>query len=306
MKLLNSNHTEVEWNSFFRITIALYCILNLFSFWADIPNILLENAFIKPEILDLVFDGFSPTLVDIHQYVIKAGITISFDDFVYLMIYFYLFMLGLLLIGAFTRTAAIFSFLLQITIIKSMHYYLYGADYFASMALFYCIIFPKGKFSLDYMIKEFKINETSLKWSLRLLQAHLCVIYFFSGLDKGLGINWYNGESIWRAVSAHNYNGLISLSDFDIPKFAYAVFGILTLVVETFYPFFINYSKTRKLWLILTVSMHASIIIFMGLYFFGTLMIILNVSAYYIPYLKKSNPDTSTEKTELEDQLAYE
>lgn len=307
MKFFNNSVSEIEWNSFFRISIALYCLLNLFSFWADIPNILLENAFIKPEVIDLVFDGYSPTLVDLHHYLTNLGITLAFDDFVYLVIYVYIFMLGLLLLGAFTRVAAIASFILQIIILKSMNYYLYGADYFASMALFYCIIFPKGKFSLDYMIKEFQINQLSLKWSLLLLQAHLCVIYFFSGLDKGLGINWYNGESVWRAVSGHNYNGLISLADYDLPNFIYISIGILTLITETFYPVFINYSKTRKLWLTLTISMHVSIILFMGLYFFGTLMIILNVAAYYIPYLKKDNSNASSEyEKDLENQLAYE
>ena len=306
MKSLNNPSIEIEWTSFFRISIALYCILNLFSFWGDIPNILLENAFIKPEILDLVFDNYSPTLVDLHKFITKYDFNILFDDFVYLVIYAYLFSLGLLLLGAFTRISALLAFLLQIIIIKSMNYYLYGADFFASMALFYCVIFPRGKFSMDYYIKEFKTNKISLKWSLYLLQAHLCVIYFFSGVGKGIGINWYNGESIWRAVSSHNYNGLISLSEFNLPNFLYAGFGIFTLITETFYPFFINYSKTRKLWLILTVSMHFSIIIFMGLYFFGTLMIILNVSAYYMPYLKNKNADAETSEEESEEQLSYQ
>jgi len=185
-----------------------------------------------------------------------------------------------------------------------MNYYLYGADFFASMALFYCIIFPKGKFSIDYYIRKFEINQISLRWSLRMLQVHLCIIYTFSGIDKGLGINWYNGESIWRAVSAHNYNGLISLSNYELPNFIYASLGIFTLITETFYPIFINYSKTRKLWLVFTISMHVSIIVFMGLYFFGTLMIILNIAAYYIPYLKNSTQKFEQEIEE--EQLAFQ
>src|SRR5437762_14164315 len=35
----------------------------------------------------------------------------------------------------------------------------------------------------------------------RVLQLHLCVIYFFSGLTKLLGSGWWNGESLWRALT---------------------------------------------------------------------------------------------------------
>lgn len=279
--------TNNDWLSFFRISVSLFSIMLMLSIWKDIPNIFLDTAIIKPDILDASMDGFSPTLFDLHAFLKNLGLNLNYNGFVYGMIMFYLTALVFLLLGLMTRTAAFLSLIMQIILIKSMHYFIYGVDYFQTMALFYCLIFPVSKFSLDEIIfSNIKQSAISIKWSLRLLQCHLGVMYFFSGFDKGLGINWYNGESIWRAVSGHNYNGIIALPDYNINSNVYMIASIVTLITEICYPFFINMRKTRMLWLSLTVGMHLGIIIFMGLYFFGALMIILNLTAYYFPYVK--------------------
>src|SRR5690606_21616842 len=62
----------------------------------------------------------------------------------------------------------------------------YGFDYIAASALFYCVWFPVG-------------NPTS-PWAtpcLRILQLHLCVIYFFGGLDKAIGPSWHVVDARW-------------------------------------------------------------------------------------------------------------
>lgn len=285
-KKFTNKSTNNDWLSFFRISVSFFSILLMVSIWRDIPNIFLDNAIIKPDILDASMDAFSPTLFDIHAFLLDYGLALNYNSFVYSIIIFYLIVLVFLLFGFMTRTAAFFALVLQIIIIKSMHYFLYGVDYFQTMALFYCLIFPVSKYSLDEVIfRKSNLSPISVKWSLRLLQCHLGVVYMFSGLDKGLGMNWYNGESVWRAVSGHNYNGIINLADYNINSNVYMIVGILTLITEFCYPLFINIKKTRMLWLILTVGMHFSIIVFMGLYFFGTLMIILNLAAYYFPYV---------------------
>lgn len=289
---MKQNEFKIDWIAFFRISISLYAILNIVSFWKDIPKFLYEGAYIKPELLNGITDNYTPTIYDIYNELSKH-IVIEFDSLVSIIIYLHIGALFLLSLGFFTRTSALISFITQIIIFKSMHFYMYGADFFLSMTLFYCIIFPKSKFSIDYLIFKFKQNLISLKWSLRLLQAHICIIYFFSGLDKGLGINWYNGESIWRAVSAHNYNGLIDLPSLDIPNYVYISAGIMTLIVEFFYPLFINLKLTRNIWLYLTIMMHLSIAVFMGLYLFAMIMIIINLAAYYFPYLEPLDKKTN-------------
>lgn len=283
MKFLYNPNLKVEWNSFFRFSIAFYCILSLFSFWEDIPKILIQD--------DLTHDS---ALASLHSFIMEYGFNILFDDFVYLVIYVYLFMLGLLCLGAFTRISALFAFLFNLIITKSINDGLHEASYFATSALFYCVIFPRGKFSMDYYIKEFEINETLLKWSLYLLQAHLCLIYFLSGIGKSLNIDW-------QLLSGTNYDVQIPLSRFVLPEALSAGISFFVIIIEIFYPVFINYSKTRKLWLTMAILLHVCIISLTGFYFFGILMIILNISAYYIPFLK-SSPDNDGES---EEQLAY-
>lgn len=280
-----------DWLVFFRFSIAIYAILNLFAFWKDIPRMLYDGGYLKPELQDALADVYSPTIYDIFVYLNKNNIIVNYDVLVNTIAIIYVVALISLLLGLFTRVSAAIALLLQIVIYKSMHLYLYGADFFLTMAIFYCVIFPKSKFSLDYVIFKFKQNPVSIKWSLLLLQIHVCIIYFFSGLDKGVGINWWNGEAIWKAVNSHDYNGLISINSLNIPEFVFIIAGTGTVAVEFLYPLFINLKATRKLWLSLTILMHLSIAVFMGLHFFAMIMIILNMAAFYFPYLKEEEEE---------------
>lgn len=274
-----------SWIDFFRISISIYCIVSFISFWGDLPNIFFSNAFVKPEIIDILDDSLSPSLYTLYEFLGLSSYNIDFDLFVKVNLYSYLIFLLFLLIGFLNRFSALMVFILNLIITKSMTFYLSGADFFTSMALFYCFIFPNGEYTMDNLLfKRKETNFVSLKWSIRLLQMHMCIIYFFSGINKGIGKNWYNGEAVWKAVSAHNYGGVVNLSEYNLPAFIYIFIGILTLIVETFYPIFVNLKKTRRVWIFLVISMHTSIMLFMGLYFFGTIMIILNLTAYYIPY----------------------
>lgn len=281
---------NLDWLSFFRISVALFAILSLLAFWKDLPKILYEGAYIKPEILDAVTDSYSPTTYSIYLLSQEHLPPFEFDSMTLFLFYVYIAALLFLLLGLFTKVSAAIAFLLQMVIYKSMHLYLYGADFFQTMAIFYCVIFPKSKFSLDYLIFKFKQNPVSVKWSLILLQVHVSIIYFFSGLNKGIGINWWNGEAIWKAVNSHDYNGIINVNTLNVPGFVFIILGIGTVAVEFLYPLFINLKATRKLWLSLIISMHLSIALFMGLHFFAMLMIILNLSAFYFPYLEETKP----------------
>lgn len=278
---------NIDWLSFFRISVALFSILSLLAFWQDVPKVLYEGAYIKPELLDAMTDKYSPTTYRVYSIVQDYFPSMEFDSMIRIILYVYILSLVFLMMGLFIRVSAVVALLLQMMIYKSMHLYLYGADFFHTMALFYCVIFPKSKFSIDYIIFKFKQNPISIKWSLLLLQIHVCIIYFFSGLDKGIGINWWNGESIWKAVNSHDYNGIININSLHLPNIIFIFVGIGTVAVEFLYPFFINLKKTRKLWLSLTILMHLSIAVFMGLHFFAMLMIILNLSAFYFPYTEE-------------------
>ena len=113
----------------------------------------------------------------------------------------------------------------------------------------------------------------------RVLQLHLCVIYFFSGLTKCLGSGWWDGSNVWRALIRPPFN-VVDPEMLVRWKYLFPVAGIFICFLEIGYPFFIWSDKTRKIWLIGICAMHAGIGLMMGMYLFALIMIILNVAAF--------------------------
>ena len=56
--------------------------------------------------------------------------------------------------------------------------------------------------------------------------------------------------------------------------------GIFICLVEIGYPIFIWPKKTRNLWLVCVLAMHAGIAAAMGLHLFALIMIVLNLAAF--------------------------
>jgi vitamin K-dependent gamma-carboxylase-like protein len=192
----------------------------------------------------------------------------------------YVLALNGLLWGWHTRIAALVSWLLFLTLKTAGNAGAYGVFEFAHIALFYCVVMPVGHFwSLDQ--RQRLSNPTaSSRLALRVLQMHLCIVYLASGLEKASGIQWWNGEAMWRAVmrpsGPFDFSWLASF-----PLIA-TVAGLLTLIIETGYAFLIWPQRTRHLWILLTVGMHVGIAIMLGLYFFSAVMIVFTVSAFGI------------------------
>jgi hypothetical protein len=113
----------------------------------------------------------------------------------------------------------------------------------------------------------------------RVLQLHLCAIYFFSGLAKSLGTDWWNGMNVWAAVTRPPFN-VVDATFIARWRVVLPAAGIATFLIELGYPVFIWPRKTRSIWLSCVLGMHIAIGIFMGMYLFGLVMIILNVAAF--------------------------
>ena len=99
--------------------------------------------------------------------------------------------------------AAIAAWFLHLSAIKSSALLSYGVDNFTSIGLFYLMLSPlPDHLALDSRWRKWPPKNAQLQsfWQ-RVLQLHLCVIYFFSGLTKLLGSGWWNGESLWRALT---------------------------------------------------------------------------------------------------------
>jgi hypothetical protein len=186
-----------------------------------------------------------------------------------------------LLVGVGCRLSAIAAWLLHLCAAKSGGFVSYGMDNFMTIGLFYLMLSPlPDRLSLDWRLREVRPkNPQLLGFWRRVLQLHLCIIYFFSGLAKCLGVGWWDGSNVWRALIRPPFN-IIDAEILVRWKYLFPVAGILICLLEFGYPFFIWHSKTRKIWLIGICAMHAGIGLTMGMYLFAFIMIVLNVAAF--------------------------
>jgi len=159
----------------------------------------------------------------------------------------------------------------------------YGVDTFAHIFLFYCIWMPTGHaWSVDRLTGRIS-EEPSLfaRASLRVLQLHLCVIYLSSGIHKAVGADWWDGETVWRALNLRE----MTFFDFtwlaDVPGIA-VLLGLGTLAVEIGYAFLVWPQQTRKWMAWATIGLHLGIAVGMGLLSFSAVMIVFTASAFLV------------------------
>ena len=186
-----------------------------------------------------------------------------------------------LLLGLFCRSAAIIAWFLHLCAAESGGLLAYGADNFMTMALFYLMLSPlPDRYSVDSRLIKTKLkNPRLLGFWRRVLQIHLCFVYFFGGLAKLLGSGWWNGANLWRSLIRPPFN-LLSPDILIQFKYALPILGISICLIELGYPVFIWIKKTRFLWLVCILAMHAGIGLMMGMYLFALVMIVLNLAAF--------------------------
>jgi uncharacterized membrane protein YphA (DoxX/SURF4 family) len=186
-----------------------------------------------------------------------------------------------LLLGLFCRSTAVIAWFLHLCAVKSEDFLSYGMDNFTTIGLFYLMLSPlPDRFALDAYIWRFRPqNPHLLGFFRRVLQLHVCIIYFFGGITKFMGVEWWNGNSIWRALISPPYN-LVSPQVLVTWKYFLPLVGIFICTIETGYPLFIWLKETRLIWLTCIIGMHIVIGLTMDLYLFSLIMIILNLAAF--------------------------
>jgi len=185
-----------------------------------------------------------------------------------------------LLLGLVCRPSAIIAWLLHLCAAKSGDFLAYGLDNLMTIGLFYLAIAPlPDRYALERLWKAKQSDPGRLGFHRRVLQLHLCIIYFFSGITKCLGAGWWNGASIWRALTRPPFN-IIPIELLVSWKILFPLLGIAVCVIETSYPFFVWLKKTRLVWLVSVLAMHIAIGLSMGLYLFSLIMVILNLAAF--------------------------
>jgi vitamin K-dependent gamma-carboxylase-like protein len=307
-KLTVDRSVNNAWLPFLRISIGLYCLIHFISLLPDINLFLSVNGIIAPDIADVRSSSIVPNIFTLAKFFGYTTTTIGYTSAIIVLIKVfsvtYIIALISLILGFFTRISAALATFLHLVLLNSIVLYVYGVDYFCSILLFYCILFPVGKLvSADAMMfKNRKVNRPFANYCLLLIQTHISFSYFIGGFDKSLGINWWNGESVWKAIHLIETPQTINV-DFLAKTHVFVIIGWVTIMIELFYALFMNIKKTRRFWLFLVVGMHLSIALFLGLYFFSTFMIILNISIFYLPYSEYDFSFTPVKKYKNDDLI---
>ncbi len=273
-----------RWLSVLRMGLGLEVVLYACSLGADWPSLYGMNGqgLVNRALNEAVLSSeslFTPRL----GWLIRAGAYLGISEGPALSFLWWSLLLAglLLLLGLFSRPAAIGAWFLYLSSVKSGTLFAYGVDNFTTIGLFYLCIAPlPDGWSLDFVLRARSPGPPArLGFHRRVLQLHLCLIYFFGGISKSLGAEWWNGNSIWRALTRPPFD----LLDPDLLirfSFLFPALGILVCLLETGYSAFIWPKRTRLFWLVGILCMHLFIGLTMGLYLFALIMIVLNLAAF--------------------------
>lgn len=273
--------------AFFRIAIALLGLVQGGWLAGSISLLYGPDGLVPWYLSSGIVDPYMPQLSWLLPVVNATGIPA--DIWVYVLMGVYLCSLTFLLLGKFTRYAAFIAWALQFTFINTGFMAAYGVETFMHIALFYCIIMPVGTvYSWDTFSRH--VQPAASEWvtlSIRVLQLHLCIVYIASGVEKAMGIQWWNGEAIWQTLMQGQFARFDMRWMANYPLLA----GLMcwgTLLLETGYPLFIWWRRTRPYGYFAIVLMHLGIAAFMGLQLFSAIMIIFNTAAFGWPYLQQA------------------
>jgi hypothetical protein len=265
----------------FRIGLALILIANALNLKSEYIYFFKSDGIINQDIKNIEISNHCFTVYDVYTFVHKY-INIAEVEFIKILGYVYMIFLVAFLIGFFTKISTWVIYIIHLLFLKSLVFMVYGMDFMHNILLFYALFMPLGiKLSVDNLLFKFKdVSSTRLSFYSRILQIHLCIIYFFGGLGKALGFNWWNGHSIWKSLNRPDAN-LELINYFAYVPFLLVIIGIKVILLELFYPFLINYKKTRTICFIFIMIMHIFIGYFIQLSFFSATMILFNFIAFY-------------------------
>jgi hypothetical protein len=202
-----------------------------------------------------------------------------------------------LCIGFATRAMAPLAWFLTLMMVHRMTGFLFGLDQIVMMLSMYLMVGRSGDvLSVDRWIGARFADRLSgnvlAKWfgwsaepvacwtnnvAIRLIQLHLCVIYFFGGLGKLRGDTWWDGTAIWYSVASYEYQSLDMTAIGYFPMLA-SIMTHVTLFWEVTYCGLVWPRWTRPAVLVIAVFVHAGIAMFLGMVTFGFMMIVANLA----------------------------
>jgi HTTM domain len=272
------------WLTALRIGLGLQVLFYGFSLRGDWLEVLSQEnqGLIRRDLTEAMLSAESP-LIPRVGWIVDIGAYLGLNEKTALCWAWAVLMLAALLVvvGLFCRAASIVTWLLYVCTAKSAEVLSYGVDNFTIIGLFYLVVAPlPDAWSLDARWRGAGLRGTALHGlHRRVLQLHMCIIYFFGGIAKCAGRGWWNGTSLWRALTRAPFD-MVPPEILIRAAFLLPLVGILVCVMEATYPIFIWPEKTRLTWFVGILGMHVGIALLMGMYLFAGIMIVLNIAAF--------------------------
>jgi hypothetical protein len=265
----------------FRIGLAAVLLVQAWALTGSLVELYGDRGIVQWAVSPYTIPAGIPTL----NRVTELGGWFGISDLTCVRSVFLLYVAGLLglLLGWYTRASAFVAWITHLAMKATGSASIYGVDEFAHIALFYAMFMPVGRaFSWDAGgVQASDPPSSGARLALRILQLHLCVVYFSSGIEKIMGEQWRNGEAIWRSLMREDFGQFDMSWLAEVPWLAKLIcWG--TLVVEIGYAFFVWPRRTRTLWACATLGLHLGIGVMLGLWSFAAVMMVLTFSAFLV------------------------
>lgn len=187
-------------------------------------------------------------------------------------------------VGAATRLTSILAFLITISYSQRVPVANFGFDQILGMMCLYLAIAPSGAaVSADNFIRKWWRRRTgvatdtaparyaSARMASRLIQLHLCAIYFWAGFSKLKGPTWWTGEAMWNVIANQEYQTLDLTWMAWMPWLPFLIAHV-TIAWETSFIVLVWNRRLRPLVLAMGTAMHFGIGAFLGMWTFGLIM----------------------------------
>lgn len=185
-------------------------------------------------------------------------------------------------IGLWTRWTSVLALIVAISFAHRVPEALFGLDQINVMLTLYLAIGDSGQaLSVDRWLARRRHGAEAAQAALsvranlgqRLIQVHMCVIYFFAGVAKLQGPAWWNGEAMWRAFANLEYQST------DMTWLAWCPWLLnlathICVVWEITFCVMVWQRLWRPLVLAGAVALHVGIGACLGMWTFGLIMLV--------------------------------
>ncbi len=168
---------------------------------------------------------------------------------------------------------------------------IYGVDKILACLLLILCLAPIGRaMSLDRVraVRAAKLKgllatapRYSSPWAgacTRLMQIQMAVLFFYSGITKIKGDDWWYGDALWFVFASPDFYNTAILDVFASHYWLVNVASYGTILIEIAYPFLIWQPRTRPYLLGLALFLHFMFATLMGLYYFSFVMMMGHMS----------------------------